>query len=76
MTNTVIFKYLCPECGKRYNLYMPEELAKKTVCEEEIMNNWKFDMKSAAVGGISTLVFQTALFLIAIAVIGDMGESN
>jgi len=43
MTNTVIFKYRCPECGRRYNLYMPEELAKKadtkyykksTVCED------------------------------------------
>ncbi len=30
------------------------------------MNNWKFDMKSAAVGGIATSIFNTALFLIVI----------
>jgi hypothetical protein len=38
------------------------------------MNNWKFDMKSAAVGGIATSIFQTALLLFAIAVIG--GRNN
>lgn len=38
------------------------------------MNNWKFDMKSAAVGGIATSIFQTALFLLAIAVIGGMNN--
>lgn len=40
------------------------------------MNDWKFDMKSAAVGGIATSIFQTALFLLAIAVIGDMGGNH
>lgn len=34
------------------------------------MNNWNFDMKSAAVGGIVTSIFQTALLIFAIAVIG------
>lgn len=40
------------------------------------MNNWNFDVKSAAIGGIATSIFQTALFLFAIAVIGDMGGDN
>jgi hypothetical protein len=40
------------------------------------MNNWKIDMKSAAVGGIATSIFQTALFLLAIAVIGGMTDER
>ena len=40
------------------------------------MNKWNFDMKSAAVGGISTLIFQTALVLFAIAVIGGINDDK
>ena len=35
------------------------------------MNNWKFDRKSAAIGGIATSIVQTVLLIIAITIMEE-----